>query len=127
MGEIQNQPFQLSFNAALKVDFRGGAGDGKVSETSVGEAITPDFGTFKRGRAGPFRGRWRRRASKTRLAIAFGGGQAYVVGRGGVHNGNSGLDVIRSIKMEIGDLMQGEDITTNSLRVDYAAFIRSTG
>jgi len=28
--------------------------------------------------------------SKTRLAIAFGGGQVYVVGRGGVDNGNSG-------------------------------------
>ncbi len=23
MGEIQNQPFQLSFNASLKIDFQG--------------------------------------------------------------------------------------------------------
>ena len=38
----------------------------------------------------PFRPRWKLRTVKTRLAIAFGGGQVYVVGRAAVDNGNSG-------------------------------------
>jgi len=40
--------------------------------------------------SGPFCQRWRLRTTETRLAIVFGGGQVYVVGRAGVHYGNSG-------------------------------------
>jgi hypothetical protein len=70
MGEKQNQPFELSFNSSLKVDFQG-------------SRVTSDGGLFL--------GRWRHRTLKTRLAIAFRGGQVYVVGWVGGHIGNSGL------------------------------------
>ena len=37
------------------------------------------------------------------------------------------LYVIRAIKMGIGNLPQGEDITANSRWVDFAPFVRSPG
>jgi hypothetical protein len=37
---------------------------------------------------------------KTRLAIVFSGGQAYVVGRPGVHNGDFGYISARMILLE---------------------------
>jgi hypothetical protein len=64
-----------------------------VSEESVDREAVSDFGILNAGEIGPFRPRWKLRMLKTRLAIAFGGGQLYVVGRVGVHNGNSGLTV----------------------------------
>ena len=66
MGESQNQPFQLSFNASLRIDFQG-------SLTGVA--------------------RWHR-PSKTRLAIARRGGQAYAHGQLRIEKGNSGLEGI---------------------------------
>ena len=38
----------------------------------------------------PFAPGWKLRTLKSRLSIAFGDSQVYVVGRAGVHNGNSG-------------------------------------
>jgi hypothetical protein len=52
------------------------------------------FGVLGSGKTGPFGPGWELRAVKTRLAIAIRGGQAYVVGRTGVHNGNSGLELV---------------------------------
>jgi hypothetical protein len=62
-----------------------------VSEESVERETGSGFGVLRSGKTGPFRPRWRLRTVKTRLAIAFGGGQMYVVGRAGVDDGNSGL------------------------------------
>ena len=61
-----------------------------MSEESVEREAGSCFVILRSGKTGPFRPRWKLRTLKTRLAIAFGGGQVYVVGRAGVHNGNSG-------------------------------------
>ncbi len=43
MGETQNQPFQLSFNASLKVDFQGSrvTSDGGVRPQKCGLSLLP--------------------------------------------------------------------------------------
>jgi hypothetical protein len=64
------------------------AGDGKVSEESVERKAGSCFVILRSGKTGAFRPRWKLRTLKTRLAIAFGGGQVYVIGRAAVHNGN---------------------------------------
>jgi hypothetical protein len=69
----------------------GKAGDGKVLEKSIAREAVSGFGILSAGGIGAFRVRWKLRMLKTRLAIAFGGGQLYVVGGVGVHKGNSGL------------------------------------
>jgi hypothetical protein len=48
------------------------------------------LGVLRSVKTGLLRGRGKHRTLKTRLAIAFGGGQAYFVGGAGVHDGNSG-------------------------------------
>ena len=62
-----------------------------MSKQSVEREAVSDFGILRGGKSGPFGRRWRLRTLKTRLAIALGGREGYVVGRAGVHNGNSGL------------------------------------
>ena len=62
-----------------------------MSEESVEREAGSCFVIHRSGKTGPFRPRWKHPTLKTRLAIACGGGQAYIVGRAGVHNGNSGL------------------------------------
>lgn len=66
MGEIENQPFQLSFNASLKVDFQGSrvTSDGglilvrELDELGFGELIEQHLAASRRGkntRLGHFR------------------------------------------------------------------------
>src|SRR5208337_4390240 len=94
-------PFHRVRPAVGRADFSAErAGDGKVWATSVGEAITPGCGTLKRGRKGSVCGRWRCWTSETRPAIAFGGGQAYLVSRPGVDNGNSGRHDARDLRID---------------------------
>jgi hypothetical protein len=40
MGEKQNQPFQLSFNASLKVDFQGSQRRGSTVSTHISLSIS---------------------------------------------------------------------------------------
>jgi len=47
------------------------AREGKVSEESLGRAAVSGLGILSSGKTGPFRGRWRHRTLKTRLAIAL--------------------------------------------------------
>ncbi len=63
---------------------------GKVSRESVERDGGSCLVILRSGKTGPFRGRWRLRTLKTRLTISFGSDRVYVVGRAGVHNGNSG-------------------------------------
>lgn len=69
------------------------AGDGKVWDKSAVEVVTLDWRSFRRGRKAAFRSRWSLRMSKTLLAVAFGGGQAYPDRRLRIENGNSGFDL----------------------------------
>jgi len=51
---------------------------GNVSKASVERGAVSDFGILRSGKSGGFRWRWRLRTLKTRLTLAFRGGQAYV-------------------------------------------------
>jgi hypothetical protein len=66
------------------------AGDGKVSETSVGKAAVSGAGTLRRRKTAIFRGPWRQPALKTRLNLASRGGRAYADRRLRIEKGNSG-------------------------------------
>jgi len=70
-------------------DFKRRAGR-RVSEEWVERETGSCLVILRSGKTGPFRPRWKHPTLKTRLAIAVGGGQAYIVGRAGVHSGNSG-------------------------------------
>jgi len=50
-----------------------------VSKASVERGAVSDFGILRSGKSGGFGWRWRLRTVKTRLTLAFRGGQAYVV------------------------------------------------
>jgi hypothetical protein len=54
-----------------------------VSEARVEREAVAAFGVLARATDGPFRGQRKHLALQTRVTIAFGGGQAYVVGRAG--------------------------------------------
>ncbi|MBZ5671891.1 MAG: transposase [Acidobacteriia bacterium] len=100
MGEIQNQPFQPSFNASLKVDFQGSrlTSDGGLilvreldERLGFGELIEQHLTDSRRGKNTQFPfANLLRQSVYSRRAIAFRGGQAYIGGRAGVHNGDSG-------------------------------------
>jgi hypothetical protein len=86
MGEKQNQPLQLSFNAFLRADLQGSrvTSDGGLilvrvldERLELGELIEPHLTDSRRGK-------------NTWLAIAFRDGEEYIVGQAGVHDGNSG-------------------------------------
>ena len=82
-------PCQLGGPAADGVNFSDErAGDGKVSETLVGEATTSNFVTLQRGSTWASGGRWGRRTSKTQLAIVLRGSQAYADVRPRIEKGN---------------------------------------
>jgi hypothetical protein len=68
------------------------AGGGKVPQVSVERQAVSGFGILRSCKTGPFRRRRRLRTLRARLAIAFRGGQVYVVGQAGVDNGNSGSE-----------------------------------
>ena len=63
---------------------------GKVSEARGERGAVAVFGVLRRGQNDPFPGPWKHPALQTRVTIAFGGGQEYVIGRREVDNGNSG-------------------------------------
>jgi hypothetical protein len=57
------------------------ARDGKVSEESVGVAVVSGVAILRRGKTDLFRGPWKHPELKTRLDLAFRGGQVYVTGQ----------------------------------------------
>jgi hypothetical protein len=59
------------------------AGVGKVSEGRVEGGPVSSFGILRRGKTGPFRSLWKHLALHTRLTVAFGAGQPYVIGLAG--------------------------------------------
>jgi hypothetical protein len=61
-----------------------------VSETRVDRGAVVAFGVLATGTNGPFRGPWKHLVLQTRLTIALGGGQEYIMGRPELDNGNSG-------------------------------------
>ena len=62
-----------------------------MSETQVDRGAVAAFGVLAIGTNGPFRGPWKHLALQTRLTIALGGGQEYILGRRELDNGNSGF------------------------------------
>jgi hypothetical protein len=62
-----------------------------VSQVSVERWPVSSFGILLRGKTGTVRGPWKQPAVQSRLTVAFGGGQQYLLGRRKVDNGNSGL------------------------------------
>ena len=73
MGEIQDQPFQLSFNASLKVDFQGSrviSDGGLILVRELDERL--GFGELiaQPAAAGPTHGEGRTRSSRWRTSCA---------------------------------------------------------
>lgn len=56
---------------------------GEVSEARVEGRPVSGVGILRRRKTGPFRGLWKHPPLQTRLTIAFGGGQVYIVRRAG--------------------------------------------
>jgi hypothetical protein len=56
---------------------------GKVSEGRIEGGPVSSFGILRRGKTGGFRGLWKHLAPQTRLTIAFGGVEAYLISRAG--------------------------------------------
>jgi hypothetical protein len=75
----------------LGFEQRAGRREEKVSEQSGERGAGSCLVILIRGKAGPFRPRWKLPTLKTRLAIVWAGGQLYNLGLAGVHNGNSGF------------------------------------
>ena len=66
------------------------AGEGKVSEESIGEARVSALEILGRGRTGPPAVAGDALHRKLDWSIACGGGQMYITGRPGNENGNAG-------------------------------------
>lgn len=64
-----------------------------MSEESLEREAVSGFGILRACKTGPLRPRWKLRALKPRLTIAFGVGQAYAHGRPRIEKENSGLAV----------------------------------
>ena len=62
---------------------------GKVAEARIEGRPVSDVGILRRRKTGPFRGPRKHLALQTRLTVAWGGGQEYLLGRRKVNNGNS--------------------------------------
>jgi hypothetical protein len=82
-----------------------------VSEQAVGKATVSGFGIPRRGNTHPFPGPWKHGALKTRLDLAFRGGQMYVAGPPENKNGNSGLK-----RLKLADAWRVREVETGSWR-----------
>ncbi len=67
---------RVSHEPQTGADFgdQGGLGEGKLPEESLGKAAVLGLGILRSDKTGLFRGRWRPRTLKTRLAIALRSG-----------------------------------------------------
>jgi hypothetical protein len=71
---------------------RGRAREGKLSERRVERGAVASSGALARDTNGSFLGPRELLALQTRLTVALGGGQEYLLGRRKVDNGSSGKD-----------------------------------